>query len=211
MIESNLELSREILRFMKKMTDKWTKKYNLNFSVLATPGEGISGRFCEDEETKEFYTNSFHIPVYLELDAFKKLELESNFVEYCNGGSISYIEFSTPVLNNSEAIMDVVKFGISKGINYLGIIKIDVLNKEYKFDVDSSDTNLTRIKALLFGIFFALTWSPCSGAYLAFAMNSALNTSTILEGRIPTFHICNGNSNTNAFSHNVYNKIKRYI
>ena len=73
------------------------------------------------EKTKEFYTNSFHIPVYLELDAFKKLELESNFVEYCNGGSISYIEFSTPVLNNSEAIMDVVKFGISKGINYLGI------------------------------------------------------------------------------------------
>lgn len=121
MIESNLELSREILRFMRKMTDKWTKKYSLNFSVLATPGEGISGRFCEDEETKEFYTNSFHIPVYLELDAFKKLELESNFVEYCNGGSISYIEFSTPVLNNSEAIMDVVKFGISKGINYLGI------------------------------------------------------------------------------------------
>ena len=103
------------------MTDEWTKKYSLNFSVLATPGEGISGRFCEDEETKEFYTNSFHIPVYLELDAFKKLELESNFVEYCNGGSISYIEFSTPVLNNSEAIMDVVKFGISKGINYLGI------------------------------------------------------------------------------------------
>ena len=76
---------------------------------------------------------------------------------------------------------------ILMGINYLGIIKIDVLNKEYKFDVDSSDTNLTRVKALLFGIFFALTWSPCSGAYLAFAMNSALNSSTILEGGLMLF------------------------
>ena len=76
---------------------------------------------------------------------------------------------------------------ILMGINYLGIIKIDVLNKEYKFDVDSSDTNLTRVKALLFGIFFALTWSPCSGAYLAFAMNSALNSNTILEGGLMLF------------------------
>ena len=121
MIENNLELSKEILKFMRKKTDEWTRQYSLNFSVLATPGEGISGRFCEDEETKEFYTNSFHIPVYLELDAFKKLELESKFVEYCNGGSISYIEFSTPVLNNSEAVMDVVRCGILNGINYLGI------------------------------------------------------------------------------------------
>lgn len=121
MIENNLELSKEILKFMRKLTNEWTKKYSLNFSVLATPGEGISGRFCEDEETKEFYTNSFHIPVYLDLDTFKKIELESKFVEYCNGGSISYVEFSTPILNNSEAITDVIKYGISNGINYLGI------------------------------------------------------------------------------------------
>ena len=121
MIENNLELSKGILKFIRELTDEWTKKYSLNFSVLATPGEGISGRFCEDEETKEFYTNSFHIPVYLDLDAFKKLELESKFVEYCNGGSISYVEFSTPVLNNSEAIMDVIKYGILNGVIYLGI------------------------------------------------------------------------------------------
>ena len=107
-----------------------------------------------------------------------------------------------------------IAFGILvalMGLNYLEILKIDVLNKEYKFEVDGKNNTLTRLKALSFGVFFALTWSPCSGAYLAFAMNSALNTSTILEGRIPTFHICNGNSSTNAFSHNVYNKIKIYI
>ena len=73
------------------------------------------------------------------------------------------------------------------GLNYLEILKIDVLNKEYKVEVDGKNNTLTRLKALSFGVFFALTWSPCSGAYLAFAMNSALNSSTVLEGGLMLF------------------------
>ena len=83
-----------------------------------------------------------------------------------------------------------IAFGILvalMGLNYLEILKIDVLNKEYKFEVDGKNNTLTRLKALSFGIFFALTWSPCSGAYLAFAMNSALNSSTVLEGGLMLF------------------------
>lgn len=85
-----------------------------------------------------------------------------------------------------------IAFGILvifMGLNYLGILKIDVLNKEYKVDLKTGgdDNTLTRLKALTFGVFFALTWSPCSGAYLAFAMNSALNSSTILEGGLMLF------------------------
>lgn len=83
-----------------------------------------------------------------------------------------------------------IAFGILvalMGLNYLEILKIDVLNKEYKFEVDGKNNTLTRLKALSFGVFFALTWSPCSGAYLAFAMNSALNSSTILEGGLMLF------------------------
>lgn len=85
-----------------------------------------------------------------------------------------------------------IAFGILvifMGLNYLGILKIDVLNREYKVDLntDGEDNTLTRLKALTFGVFFALTWSPCSGAYLAFAMNSALNSSTILEGGLMLF------------------------
>ena len=76
---------------------------------------------------------------------------------------------------------------ILMGLNYLEILKIDVLNKEYKFEVDGKNNTLTRLKALSFGVFFALTWSPCSGAYLAFAMNSALNSSTVLEGGLMLF------------------------
>ena len=83
-----------------------------------------------------------------------------------------------------------IAFGILvalMGLNYLEILKIDVLNKEYKFEVDGKNNTLTRLKALSFGVFFALTWSPCSGAYLAFAMNSALNSSTVLEGGLVLF------------------------
>lgn len=83
-----------------------------------------------------------------------------------------------------------IAFGILvalMGLNYLEILKVDVLNKEYKFEVDGKNNTLTRLKALSFGVFFALTWSPCSGAYLAFAMNSALNSSTVLEGGLMLF------------------------
>ena len=83
-----------------------------------------------------------------------------------------------------------IAFGILvalMGLNYLEILKIDVLNKEYKFEVDGKNNTLTRLKALSFGVFFALTWSPCSGAYLAFAMNSALNSNTVLEGGLMLF------------------------
>ena len=83
-----------------------------------------------------------------------------------------------------------IAFGILvtlMGLNYLEILKIDVLNKEYKVEVDGKNNTLTRLKALSFGVFFALTWSPCSGAYLAFAMNSALNSNTILEGGLMLF------------------------
>lgn len=83
-----------------------------------------------------------------------------------------------------------IAFGILvalMGLNYLEILKIDVLNKEYKIEVDGKNNTLTRLKALSFGVFFALTWSPCSGAYLAFAMNSALNSSTVLEGGLMLF------------------------
>lgn len=83
-----------------------------------------------------------------------------------------------------------IAFGILvtlMGLNYLEILKIDVLNKEYKVEVDGKNNTLTRLKALSFGVFFALTWSPCSGAYLAFAMNSALNSNTVLEGGLMLF------------------------
>lgn len=83
-----------------------------------------------------------------------------------------------------------IAFGILvalMGLNYLEILKIDMLNKEYKVEVDGKNNTLTRLKTLSFGVFFALTWSPCSGAYLAFAMNSALNSSTVLEGGLMLF------------------------
>lgn len=120
-IIKNIELGKEILKFMRELTDTWTKKYHLNFSLLASSGEGISGRFAEEDSNKEFYTNSFHIPVYIDINPFEKLDIEGKFLKYCNGGEISYIEFQTPILVNSEAIFDIIKYGIEQEHIYLGI------------------------------------------------------------------------------------------
>lgn len=120
-IKENIELGEKILQFMRELTDKWSKENNLNFSLLASSGEGISGRFAEEDREKEFYTNSFHIPVYLEINPFEKLEIEARFLKYCNGGEISYIEFPTPILLNSEAIFDIIKYGVELNHIYMGI------------------------------------------------------------------------------------------
>ena len=76
-----------------------------------------------------------------------------------------------------------IAFGILvtlMGLNYLEILKIDVLNKEYKFEVDGKNNTLTRLKALSFGVFFALTWSPSSGAYLAFVYSMGITIPIII-------------------------------
>lgn len=121
MIMKNITFGEKILKFMRDLTDYWTQEYKLNFSLLASSGEGISGRFAEDNKEKDFYTNSFHVPVYIEINPFEKLDVESKFLKYCNGGEISYIEFSTPVLKNIEAIYDIIKYGASLEHIYMGI------------------------------------------------------------------------------------------
>lgn len=120
-IKENIGFGEEILKFMRELTDYWSEEYSLNFSLLASSGEGISGRFAQEDKSKEFYTNSFHIPVYLDINPFEKLEIEAKFLKYCNGGEISYIEFPTPVLLNSEAIFDIINYGINLNHIYMGI------------------------------------------------------------------------------------------
>ena len=78
-----------------------SEKYNLNFSVIATPAEGLSGRFVNIDKAiygkikgvtdREYYTNSFHIPVYFNISAAKKIELEAPYHALANGGHITYI------------------------------------------------------------------------------------------------------------------------
>ena len=118
----------DFVKFMRKKMNQNTNYYNLNFSLLATSGEGISSRFLDiDKELyshtcleKGYYTNSFHIEVDSNVSAFRKLELEGPYHKYCNGGSISYVELGEAPIHNPNALSSILKYAIENNVNYLG-------------------------------------------------------------------------------------------
>ncbi|MDY0276916.1 MAG: anaerobic ribonucleoside triphosphate reductase [Acholeplasma sp.] len=122
------ELGLKIIGHMRKRTDELAKKYKLNFSLIATPAEGLSGRFVKMDRKKygsiesvtnhEYYTNSFHVPVYYPISAFEKIELEAPYHALTNGGHISYVELDGDASNNVEALEKVVLYMQEKGIGY---------------------------------------------------------------------------------------------
>ena len=121
-------LAEKILDHMRRYTDSLTKEYHLNFSLLATSGELISGRFPEIDSRffnsplieKGFYTNSFHIDVDSDLPAYRKIQLEGPFHRYTNGGSITYVELGEAPLGNAEGLEELVDIAVQSGVHYLG-------------------------------------------------------------------------------------------
>ncbi|ETJ97205.1 anaerobic ribonucleoside triphosphate reductase [Propionimicrobium lymphophilum] len=121
-------LGLEIVRQMRRRTDEAAEKYRLNFSLIATPAEGLSGRFVRmDKERygdiegvtdKDYYTNSFHIPVAFNISAFDKIRLEAPYHELTNGGHISYIELDGDPTKNLSAFEAVVRQMYASGIGY---------------------------------------------------------------------------------------------
>ncbi|MCE5207807.1 MAG: anaerobic ribonucleoside-triphosphate reductase [Chloroflexi bacterium] len=124
-------LGLEIIRFMRKMVDHLADQYDLNFTLLATPAEGLSGRFVAiDRELlgnipgvtdKEYYTNSFHVPVSYAISSFDKLAIEAPYQALTNAGHISYVELDAPPLYNLEAFETLIRYMASVGIGYGGI------------------------------------------------------------------------------------------
>ena len=122
------KLGLEIISYMRKRMDMATKQYGLNFSLIATPAEGLSGRFVrldkkrygeiEGVTDREYYTNSFHIPVYYSISAYDKIKLEAPYHTLTNGGHISYVELDGDVSNNLEAFEQVVRCMKESGIGY---------------------------------------------------------------------------------------------
>lgn len=123
-----LALGHQIVRYLRERCDEATLKYNLNFSLIATPAEGLSGRFVKiDREIygaipgvtdRDYYTNSFHVPVYFPITAFKKIATEGPFHEMTNGGHISYVEVDGNPQNNIQAVMDIVRYMGACGFGY---------------------------------------------------------------------------------------------
>ena len=121
-------LGLDIIHHMRERMDEATRKYGLNFSLIATPAEGLSGRFVRIDREKfgsipgvtdrDYYTNSFHVPVYYPISAFEKLRREAPYHALTNGGHISYIELDGDPTQNLEAFEQVVRFMKECGIGY---------------------------------------------------------------------------------------------
>lgn len=124
-------LGEEIIAFMRNKVDKAADRYNLNYTLLATPAEGLSGRFIKMDRReygliagvtdKEYYTNSFHVPVEYPISVFEKVKLEGIYHKYTNAGHISYVEFNSPPINNLGAIEDILRYMKECDFGYAGI------------------------------------------------------------------------------------------
>ena len=121
-------LGLEIIGFMRKKMDEATEKTGFNYSMIATPAEGLSGRFVRIDRAKygviegvtdrDYYTNSFHIPVYFNISAFDKIRLEAPYHALTNGGHITYVELDGDPCKNLEAFEQVVRCMKENGVGY---------------------------------------------------------------------------------------------
>ena len=122
------QLGLEIIGHMREKIDRYSKKYKLNFSLIATPAEGLSGRFVKmDRElfgeiegitNHKFYTNSFHVPVYYNISVFEKIKKEAPYHAFTNGGHISYIEVDGDIAKNLDAFESIIRCMKEEGIGY---------------------------------------------------------------------------------------------
>lgn len=121
-------LGLNIVGYMRKRMDEEAKKTGLNFSLIATPAEGLSGRFVRIDRKKygvlegitdrEYYTNSFHVPVYYNINAFEKIKIEAPYHALTNGGHITYVEIDGDPCKNLEAFEKIVRCMKESGIGY---------------------------------------------------------------------------------------------
>lgn len=118
----------EIIRYMRAYCDRKSQEYHMNFTLLGTPGEGLSGRFVRMDQKRygiikgvtdrEYYTNSFHVPVWYNISAFEKIRKEAPYHALTNAGHISYVELDGDTSNNVDAFESVVRCMHDAGIGY---------------------------------------------------------------------------------------------
>ena len=118
----------EILNFMRSYCDNKSQEMKMNITLLATPAEGLSGRFIRMDKKRygkipgvtdrEYYTNSFHIPVWYPISVYDKIRLEGPYHALCNAGHISYVELDGDTAHNVEAFEAVVRHMHDCGVGY---------------------------------------------------------------------------------------------
>ena len=122
------QLGLKIIGHMRQRLDDESAKTGLNFTLLATPAEGLSGRFVAIDKKiygeipgitdREYYTNSFHIPVYYPIKAFRKIALEAPYHAFTNAGHISYVELDGDTCKNLEAFETIIRYMKEQGVGY---------------------------------------------------------------------------------------------
>mgnify|MGYP004625538889 FL=1 len=125
------ELGLKIIGFMRKKCDEYSEKYNLNFTCLATPAEGLSGRFVNIDKViygkikgvtdRDYYTNSFHVPVYYNISIINKIKKEAPYHALTNAGHISYIELDGDTTKNLDAFEKIVRIMKENNMGYAAI------------------------------------------------------------------------------------------
>jgi len=126
-----LGLALDIVKHIRKRIDSYADEFDLNFVLVATPAEGLAGRFVAmDRERygtipgvtdKNYYSNSFHIPVYYAMSMLEKIKAEGRFHGYCNAGHITYTELEAPPLHNLEAVDRIIRQMADSDVGYGGI------------------------------------------------------------------------------------------
>ncbi len=126
--EESRVLGIEIISFMRDFLDRKSQETRMNFTLLATPAEGLSGRFVKIDKKKygiipgvtdrEYYTNSFHIPVYYNISVYDKIKIEAPYHALTNAGHITYVELDGDTANNVEAFESVVRAMKELGVGY---------------------------------------------------------------------------------------------
>ena len=121
-------LGLQVVQHLRRRADEKAQETGLNFSLIATPAEGLSGRFValdrqrygtlEGITDKDYYTNSFHVPVGFAIPAFRKIQLEAPYHAFTNAGHISYVELDGDASKNLEAFEAIVRYMHSQGVGY---------------------------------------------------------------------------------------------
>ncbi len=126
--EEAQKLGLEIISHMRELTDKKGDETGLNFSLFSTPAEGLSGRFVKIDRKiygslpgitdRDYYTNSFHVPVYYNISAADKIRIEGPYHALCNAGAISYVEMDGDLTRNVDAFEKVILYMKDCGMGY---------------------------------------------------------------------------------------------
>lgn len=126
--EESQRLGLEIIGHMRSYCDQVSRERGMNYTLIATPAEGLSGRFVRIDRERygsipgvtdhDFYTNGFHVPVYYDISAFDKVAIEAPYHALTNGGHISYIELDGDPTENLEAFESVIRYMKESGMGY---------------------------------------------------------------------------------------------